>query len=273
MRVSTNTNSSVAIRKLQSVNRELDKQTDALSTGSRISKAAYDPAGLAISEGMRSRIRGMGQVKRNINDGISFFQLAEGNFETLQGNAVRMKELAMQASSDTFGDEERKIIQQEFDSVKSEIQRVTKGSVFNIFGGKERKESYDIQIGLNNSSNEDRLSYDVREFFDFDNFYGTNSMDVSNSVGARGTLSKVDQMISKLAAGRATLGSYHAKLNAAFENVENSNINLQASNSMIRDTDVAESSARHVIEKMKISAASTMLGQANSNPKTVLNLV
>lgn len=273
MRISTNVASSFAIRRLGQVRNELDKDYKSLSSGDRITMAANDPAGLAISEGLKARSRSLSMARRNANDGISFFQLAEGNFNTLQAYGTRLRELAMQSASGSYGDQERLLISKEFNAVKSDMKRITKASVSNIYGGKDSQDIHEIQIGVKGEKSTNRLTYNTKEIFDTDNYYGVDNIRVGSQVEAQNSLSRIDRMITKMSAARAKLGSYQAKLRSSINGLDDHKINVDESNSKIRDTDFAQAMASKTSAEIREAATTSMLTQANTSPQAVLRLI
>ena len=162
LRITTNVASLNAQKNLVNTNRALDQSLARLSSGYRINQAADDAAGLAISENLRAQIRGLGQANRNSNDGVSLVQIAEGGLNEVSNMLIRLRELAIQASSDTIGDVERKFLDVEYQQLKSEIQRVSEVTAFNGYdllngsGG-----IIDIQVGVHNDPFKDRISFNT----------------------------------------------------------------------------------------------------------------
>ena len=161
-RINTNVPSIAAQR---SLNQNTNQQTSTfakLASGTRINKAADDAAGLAMSEKLKARIRGTKQAERNANDGISLIQTAEGALSEISNILIRLRELSVQASSDTIGDNERKFSNLEYQNLKEEIERISQVTEFNnkkLLNGEGDK--YDFQIGLYNDDFEDRIKYDA----------------------------------------------------------------------------------------------------------------
>ncbi|MFN8847211.1 MAG: flagellin FliC, partial [Bdellovibrionales bacterium] len=159
LRISTNVAAINAQKNLYMTNIHQNRSMARLSSGFRINQAADDAAGLAISENLKGQIRGLRQANRNANDGISLVQIAEGSLNEVSNMLIRLRELGVQASSDTIGDTERQFLDVEYQQLKSEIQRVTEATNFNGYdllngtGG-----VLDIQVGTNNDPFKDRIS-------------------------------------------------------------------------------------------------------------------
>lgn len=273
MRINTNVQSSFAIRRLGEVNRDLDGNFSSLSSGDRITTAANDPSGLAISEGLKAKSRSIAQARRNANDGISFFQIAEGSFNTLQAYATRMRELAMQSANASYSDSERNVISKEFEAIKNDIKRITSGAVTNIYGNRDSQKDYEIQIGSGSSQSDDRLRYSTEEIYDTKNYYGVDKVRVGTAGEARASLGEISKIINRLSSSRARIGSYQKKLQHSINNLDTSKINIDDSNSKIRDADVAEEVSKKTSNEIRQKATSAMLNMVNSRPNAVLKLV
>jgi len=274
MRVNTNTQVMLAQRNFKNVNESQQRANRQLSSGDRIYTAAADPSGLAISEKMRSKEVGMGQLQRNMNDGISLIQVAEGTLGSMHKIAGRLRELAMQTATDTVGDSERKLANIEFHNLKEEMQRLRESAKFN--GNHIINESgsqYDLQVGLNNKSSEDRLSYDIGKILAAEDNFGMNSVNILSKGGSQRALSKIDNMIQRVSKGRADLGSTEVRIESMVQNLLSSKENLASAKSKIRDADVAEVTAQRAIDSIKKDATSAMLTHTSQNPQKVLKLV
>jgi len=162
LRINTNVSSLAAMRTLNNTKNALDGTLERLSSGSRINRAGDDAAGLAISENLRAQIRGFRQAKRNAQDGVSLIQVTEGGLNEVSNMIVRLRELAIQAASDTIGDKERSFTDREFQALKSEIQRVADSTSFNgthVLNGSAG--IFEIQVGVHNNPMEDRVVYNA----------------------------------------------------------------------------------------------------------------
>lgn len=274
MRVSTNVQSMVAQRYVQQHTEEQAREDSQLSSGERIVRAADDPAGLAISEKMKSILRSNVQAERNTNDSISLLQVAEGSLNTMQEITTRLRELSMQSSSDTVSDMDRVIIDKEFQQMKREVERLTASTSFNGNNIIKDKDSvYDLQIGVNADKNYDRIRYDMGKIMDSSNNFGIASINLRSKESSQQSLSSLDKMMTEISSSRAQLGSMSNRMNSVMQNLQVSRENLSSSNSKIRDADIARESANKAKAQIAQSASLAMLKISNDQPGTILKLV
>lgn len=274
MRISTNVQSMVAQRYVQRHTEEMAQEDSQLSSGERIVRAADDPAGLAISERMKSMIRSNSQAERNTNDSISLLQVAEGSLNTMQGIASRLRELSMQSSSDTVSDMDRSIIDKEFQQLKREVERITASTSFNGNNIIKNKDSiYDLQIGVNADKNLDQIHYDMGKIMDSSNNFGMASINLRSKESSQNSLSALDNMMSEISKSRAMLGSMSNRMESVIQNLQVSKENLSGSNSKIRDADVARESANRAKVQIAQSASLALLKLSNEQPGAILKLV
>jgi flagellin len=274
LRISTNVASINAQKTLGGVNRSMDKSFAQLSSGSRITKAADDAAGLSISETLKSTIRGYEQAKRNTGDAISMVQVSEGGLGEISNILSRMRELAVQASSDTVGDRERGFVDLEVQQLKSEMQRIAETTRFGSTklldgtGG-----TYDFQVDINNDDFADRISFDAGAQNVQVSELGVDGFDFSSKDGAREALETLEEAQVMVNGHRATLGAIQNRLISTTENLSVSVENFSAANSRIRDTDVAESSAALASSQVLQQASIGVLAQANNTTAAALKLI
>ena len=274
LRIATNATSLTAQRTLRTNNREQANSITKLSSGSRITRSADDSAGLAISEKLRSHIRGLQQAGRNTGDAISMIQIAEGGLTETSNILVRMRELAVQSASDTVGLQEKGLTDLEFQNLKEEVDRISQVTEFNgrkLINGGERK--YDVQVGINNNEFEDRITFDTASLNASTDGLGVSGLAVNNKEGALDSLGTLDDAIQKLAGQRAELGAKQNRLSSTNQNIEVSAENLSAANSRIRDTDYAMETARNTKYNILTNAGTAVLLQANSQGQAALKLI
>ncbi len=273
-RVNTNVGSISAQRSLSINNREAEGNLSKLSSGSRIAKAADDAAGLAISEKLKTNIRSLKQADRNANDGISMVQTAEGGLNEVSSILTRMRELAVQTSSDTVGDGERQMTNLEYQNLKLELDRISQVTEFN---GKKLLDGaggqYDFQIGANNDSFQDRITYDASAVSSGLEGLGVSELDVSSKDGSRESLAKLDFAIEKVSGNRAYLGAIQNRLVSTSNNLQVTTENLSAANSRIRDVDYAEATAVKAKNDILTAAGTSVLAQANMSSQNALKLI
>lgn len=274
LRINTNTASLNAQRNLVGTKLGLDKSLERLSSGYRINRAGDDAAGLAISENLRAQIRGLKQASRNAQDGVSLVQVAEGSLNEISSILIRLRELSVQAASDTIGPVERQFLNVEYDQLVSEIDRIADGTEFNgtqLLSG--TGSILDFQVGTRNDPNIDRLSFDASKADANSAALGVNLTSVADKASAQNTLSAIDQAILSVSAMRADFGAIQNRLQSTISNLAVSVENLSAANSRIRDVDVAEETAELTRNNILLNAGTSVLAQANQTAQTALGLL
>ncbi len=274
LRVATNVASINAQRSLANSQMEIGKSFAQLSSGSRITKSSDDAAGLAISENLKSQIRGFQQASRNAGDGISMIQTAEGGLNEVNNILVRFRELGVQAASDSVGDEERGFINKEVQQLKQEADRIAKSTRFGktqLIDGSGG--TFDYQVGVNNEEGVDRISLDVSKISATTDALGLSSIDFSTKEGAQDALESLDKAENVVNGHRSTLGAMQSRLNSTTSNLGIAVENLSAANSRIRDTDIAESSSALTRNQIMLNASTAILAQANAAPQAALKLL
>ena len=273
-RINTNTSSIAAQRSLSVNNREAENNLAKLSSGSRITKAADDAAGLAISEKLKANIRSLKQADRNANDGISMVQTAEGGLNETSSILTRMRELAVQTASDTVGDTERGMSNMEYQNLKLELERISQVTEFNgkkLLNGEGQK--YDFQVGANNDSFQDRISFDASQVNSGLSSLGVSELDVSSKEGSQESLAALDSAIEKVSGSRAFLGGIQNRLVSTSNNLQVNVENMSAANSRIRDVDYADATATKAKNDILSSAGTSVLAQANMSGQNALKLI
>lgn len=274
MRITTNVASLNAQKVMTTNSREMQKSMAQLSTGSRITKAGDDAAGLAISENLKAQIRSYGQAARNANDGISMIQTAEQSMGEVSNIVTRLRELGVQAASDTIGDQERGFINKEVDALKSEIQRVAESA---SFGSRKLLDGtggqYDIHIGTGNNEATDWITYDSSSTDVTLNSLGISDLDFTNKEQARMGLEQLDAAQGSVNGSRANLGALQNRLASSSDVIGTMVENLNAANSRIRDTDVAASTSELARNNVLMQGTTATLAQANQLPQMALKLI
>lgn len=274
IRVSTNVASINAQRTMANGQREIQKSMAQLASGSRITKSADDAAGLAISENLKSQGRSMVQAQRNANDGISMVQTAEGGLNEVSNILTRIRELGIQAASDTVGDRERGFTDKEVQQLKSEMQRISQTTRFGntqLLNGSGN--TFDFQVGINNNDAEDRIKYDSSMTNASIDELGVDGIDFTTKEGAQSALAKLDDAQFKVNGYRASLGAIQNRLQSTSDNLGVMYENISAANSRIRDTDVAAATSEMTRNSILLNANTSVLGQANSTPQLALKLL
>ena len=274
MRVTTNVAAVNAQRNLGASQVNIQDSLAKLSSGSRINKAADDAAGLAISENLKAAIRSTRQANRNANDGISMVQTAEGGLNEIGNIIVRMRELGIQAASDTVGDTERGFINKEIMQLKNESQRIANVTMWGhtkLLDGATPQ--FDFQVGVYNNDFEDRISFNAGENNATLDSLGLAGLDYSSKEGAQTALALLDNAQTSVNGMRANLGALQNRLISTVNNLGVFEENMAASNSRIRDTDVAAASSELTRNNIMLQAGTSALTQANQSNQVALALV
>jgi flagellin len=274
LRINTNISSINAQRNLRGTRTSLNQSLERLSSGQRINKAGDDAAGLAISENLKAQIRGLAQAKRNANDGISLIQTAEGGLNEISNMLIRLRELSVQAASDTIGDKERGFLDVEYQQLKKEIQRISQVTEFNgtdLLNGSGGM--LEVQIGTNNDPFEDRLTYDTTSANASIEALGLSPANVASKISAQTSIDSLDNAIINVNSIRANLGALQNRLSSTINNISISEENLSAANSRIRDVDVAKETANLARNNILLQAGISVLSQANQSTTVALNLL
>ncbi len=273
-RINTNLPSLSAQRSLGQVNEKQSVTLNKLSSGTRITKSADDAAGLAISEKLKGTIRSARQANRNSNDAISLVQTAEGGLNEISSILLRLRELSIQAASDTVGNTERSFTDIEYQNLKKEIERISQVTEFN---GKKLLNGqgglYDFQVGVNNVAAEDRISFNAAETDTTLTGLNVNELEILSKESAQGSLSSLDKALDRVSGQRANLGAIQNRLTSTSTNLQTSIENLSAANSRIRDTDFAEETANNVRYNIMSKAGTAVLSQANMQGSNALQLL
>lgn len=274
MRVSTNIASINAQNTLSKSQRSVNKSFAQLSSGSRITKAADDAAGLSISETLKSTIRGYEQARRNANDGISMVQVAEGGLGEISNILTRFRELGVQAASDTVGETERQFIDKEVQQLKLEMQRIAESTRFgktNLLDG--TGEEFQFQVDINNDDFKDRIGFDASQQEATTSALGVDGFDFSTKDGAQEALEVLEGAQKQVNGHRANLGAIQNRLISTTENLSTGIENFNSANSRVRDADIAKSSAELAKNNILLNASVGVLAQANQQPAMALKLI
>lgn len=274
LRITTNVSSLNAQRNLRGTQLDLARSLAKLSSGYRINQAADDAAGLAISENLKAQIRGLGKASQNALDGISMVQVAEGGLNEVSNMLIRLRELAIQAASDTVGNTERKFVDVEYQQLKNEIQRISEVTNFNgtdLLNGTGG--IMDIQVGIHNDAFKDRISFNAGAANASLEALGINAESVGSKEQAQVSIAAVDDAIVRVNAIRANFGALQNRMQSTISNISIFEENLSAANSRIRDTDVARESAELTKNNILLQAGLSVLQQANNIQNAALKLL
>lgn len=284
MIINHNLSSIFAARQNKINNLELDKVMEKMASGLRINRAADDAAGLAVSEKMRAQIRGLRQAERNAMDGISFIQTTEGYLNSTHEVLHRIRELAVQASNGIYTDEDRMQIQVEVSELVDEVDRIASHAQFNqlnMLTGRfanvpvfEQAASMWIHIGANMDQRE-RLFIGTMtaKALGIRQIETDNKISLSTPNSANAAIGTLDLALMRVAKQRADLGAYQNRLEYATKAIRIGYENLQASESRIRDANMAEQSIKFSTNMILSQTSIAMLAQSNVRPNLVLQLL
>jgi flagellin len=262
LRINNNVEALIAHDALVKTSSQVSKSMERLSTGLRINRAADDAAGLAISELMRGQIRGLQQASRNIEDGVSFVQTAEGSLDEVHSMLQRIRELAVQYQNGTLSDASHTAIQSEVDQLAAEIERVGTSAKFNGVTLLDADgTSVSFQIGANDG---EQISVAL---------ISLGKVLGSYSDLATATLGDIDNAINTVSSIRAGFGAVQNRLEHSLNVAASATENLTAAESRIRDVDMAEEMVKLTKSQILQQAGTAMLSQANQEPQSVLNLL
>ena len=277
--INTNVSSILVQRSLQQSTSAISQSLSKLSSGYRITKAADDAAGLTISESLKSQARGAQVAANNAQTGINLLQTAEGDLSIIQDNLQRIRDLAVQAANGTNGTAERNAIKSEVDQRVNEINRIASASSFNAIKLLDGTSStLSLQIGTKSDTelNAISLTEGTNPLGDASaSALGISDIDsaFASSSAAGSFISSVDTAISSVSARRSTIGSLQNRLESAITSLNIQYENMSASESRIRDVDVAKEAATLTRNQILQQASATLLAQANQAPAVALSLI
>jgi flagellin len=265
LRINSNVDAMEAHRRLSATSDKIAQSMERLSSGLRINKAADDAAGLGISEKMRGQINGLAQAQRNIQDGVSMVQTAEGNLDEVHSILQRVRELAVEFKNGSLSQSGKDAIQSEINQLASEVDRIGTSAQFNgvnLLDGTAGGSGVTFQIGANDS---DVLAISFPSL--------SNSVGVSWVNQQTATLSSIDKAIDAVTSLRAQFGATQNRLEHALSVTAVYQENLTAAESRIRDVDMADEMVTLTKNQILQQAGTAMLAQANQAPQAVLQLL
>ncbi len=271
LRVNTNVASLNAQRNLSEITGRLNTSYRRLSTGLRITTAADDAAGLAITERLRSQVRSLDQAKRNANDGISLVQTAEGALSESSNILGRMRELAIQSANGSVSDSDKATLNEEFTALRDEIDRIAQSTEFNGISLLDRGSSVDFQIGFGTKKGIDTISVSLSPALATS--LALSSLSIASSGDYSAAIGAIDAAVDKVSGLRGSLGAAQNRLSSTISTLGSQIENLSAAQSRIRDVDVASETAELTRNSILQKASIAILGQANLAPQTALSLI
>ncbi|PKL41126.1 MAG: flagellin [Spirochaetae bacterium HGW-Spirochaetae-1] len=260
---------------------DTNKSMEKLSSGLRINKSGDDASGLAVSEKMRTQIQGLRQAERNTEDGMSFVQTAEGYLDQTAGILQRIRVLSVQSSNGIYTQEDRQLIQVEVSALIDEVDRIASQAEFNKFklllGDFSRtnpKGSMWFHMGANMHQRERvYIGTMTSQGLNLREKTGRFLANLSTADGANRAIGVIDDALHKIAKQRADLGAYYNRLEYAAKGLMTAYENIQASESRIRDADMAETLVDLTKDQILVQSGTAMLAQANMKTRTVLQLL
>ena len=272
--LNTNLTSTFTQRAMGSNLSRAQSAQEKLSSGSRINRGADDAAGLAVSEHGRAVMKSLSRAARNLEDAYSLVDTADGAMTEIGNGLLRMRELAIQAASDTVGPDERRMIQAEFKQRQDEISRISLETEFNgvkLLDGSA--EHLDIQADAGHDPSTSRITLRLDEIELQPERLGVAWISVYDKEHARESLEHVDAAQGRLASARATVGSLRQRLEISRGNVLDYQLNLGNANSRVKDTDYAEEASELAKHGLLTQSSVSVLAQANSSPGGALKLL
>ncbi len=272
LRVNTNIASLSAQRALANVTSKLNSSFRRLSTGLRITTAADDAAGLAISERLRAQIRSLDQAQRNTNDGISLAQTAEGALDEVNNILIRLRELSIQAANGTVSNADKNTLQEEFVALRDEINRIglsTEFSNIKLLDGSSSIVVFHIGAGNDAAVNQISVSLDPV----LSTSLALNTLDIGSGGDQSLAIAQIDSAINTVSSLRGTLGAVQNRLHSTIRNLAVQAENITAFNSRIRDVDVAFETARLTRNSILQQLSLAILAQTNAQPQAALALL
>jgi flagellin len=276
MAINTNIASINATRNMTSTGRGLNNSIQRLSSGLKINSASDDAAGMAVSEGLTAQVRGFQQGMENANEAIALLQTAEGSYNSISDIMIRMRELAVQAASDTLTDKERAYLNTEFEDLTNEITRISDVAEYNgiqlLTGTSGAAADGDMvfQVGTRNTVN-DQIKITLKD--QDSTALGIEALGVDNLANSQTAIATIDTALDQLATDRATLGSKVNELTSSVDNLATTIENLSAANSQIKDADLAKESADFTKHQVLMQSGVAMLSQANGISQMALRLL
>jgi flagellin len=283
MRINHNISSMNAMNSLYASNRDMSKSLEKLSTGLRINRSSDDAAGLAISENLRTQVRGVGQAARNAQDGTSLLQIAEGASNEISAILQRMRELAVQSANDTLTSTERGYTNKEFDALRDEIDRIAAVTNYNgmalmsteagRFGVAGATQNTVLWIDAGDTSGVDSITITIDTMTVDELSTNLTTANLTTQSNATNAIGYIDDAINSVNSNRANIGAFVNRLEHAVNNLMVSQTNQSAAESLIRDVDFAKETTEFTRNQILVQSGTAMLAQSNLAPQNVLSLL
>ena len=275
LRIATNMAAQGVLKNLANTGRDEEQALQRLSSGKRITKSADDAAGLAIGNRIEGTVRGLRQAKRNAGDGISLIQVAEGGLSESSNLLVRLRELSVQAASDTVGQEERGMLDLEYQQLTKEVDRIAQSTKFSgapLINGENPNGTMDFFVG-SYAGEENIIQFKSDGINASNSALGIDGTSIMEKDDALDNLGKVDGALDKIAVMRASLGSVQSRLQSTVKNIDSQVYNQENARSVIQDADMAEESSHLASASVMKQAGVASMIQANGIPNSALRLI
>ncbi|MFF5791563.1 flagellin [Paeniglutamicibacter sp. NPDC012692] len=273
MQINTNISALNAHRNLSNTQNDLSKSLEKLSSGLRINRAADDAAGLAISEGLRSQVNGLGVAARNAQDGISVIQTAEGALTEVHSILQRVRDLAVQAGNDSNNADSRAAIKGESDALADELTRISGTTNFNGINLLDGSANLTFQVGAGSTAANDQIAVDLSAADIAALGTTIKALTFDTAANALTSVGSVDTEITAISTQRANIGAVQNRFESAINSLNVSRENLSAAESRIRDVDMAGEMVKFTAKNILSQAGTAMLAQANQSTQGVLSLL
>lgn len=271
-RIGTNVASLTAQRQLSKAQRLTENSMRSIASGSRVDDPANDAAGFAISEGLKAQLSGLRQAKFNAEGAMAFIQTAEGSLNDQNNILIRLRELSVLAASDTVGENERGFLNEEFQQLSQEFDRIAKTA---RFGDKQllvgSDQEFEFHVGANKGE-ENKIRFKLEANTTAENV-GISDIDISDQDSAGDALESIDDALSSVLSARATFGSAQSRFQFAIDNLATQAENIDAARSVIADVDLAEEVTNLAKGQILTELGTSILAQANANANKAYKLI
>jgi len=274
MRIYNNVNAINTQNQLDGNNRMMSKSLEKLSTGLRINRASDDAAGLSVSEGLRSQIRGSQMSQRNSDDALAMLQIAESGAQEVVNSLQRMRELALQSANGTYSNTDRAYIQQEFTQLTSEINRIGEATSYNgitLINGSASTFTFQVSASASGSASSSTISFTTMDLATIGHASVVGGVD--SQANAQAAVASIDAALNSVLNLRSNIGSIMNRLDKTITNLGNMVSNLSDAESRIRDVDFATESTKFSRNQILSQSSQSMLSQANQLPQGVMSLL
>lgn len=275
LRIRSNVPSQAVQRELKKVSGEADESFAKLSSGKRITKSADDAAGLGIAKKMEAEVKGYRMAQRNAGAGVSMIQVAEGGLDESSNILTRMRELSIQAASDTVGERERGYLNLEYEQLVEEVDRISKTTTFSgakLLTGENAGGVMEFHVGAY-AGEDNKISFDTEMTDARAESLGIAGTTLADKGSATENLSLIDEAIDRVSGFRANFGAIQSRLQSTISNLDTASVNTEAARSQIEDVDIALESAKLASTSVMKSAGISALAQANNIPTSALRLI